>query len=165
VNETSDSVSSAAGKTLARERNERCSKQRGGQGVGNRKKRAIQRAARRARRQQEKETRDAASGVAGKASARERNERFSEWCSRQDVGERKQRAMQRTARRAGHQPVEGWMTKHALTQSSKGNHLPFAQASPGEHYVLNEPAVTADTHNQQTTSERNKRKISARERN
>jgi hypothetical protein len=53
---------------LTGERNKRHSERRGGQGVGRRTKRAMQRAARRVRCQQEKERSDAASGVAGVAS-------------------------------------------------------------------------------------------------
>jgi hypothetical protein len=117
--ETSDSASGAAGKASARERNERCRERRGGEDIGMRKKRTVQRAARRGaqdvgkrrkraiqraarplRHQQEKETSDATSGAAGKTSARERNERFSERRSRWGVGGRKKRAMQRAAPRA-----------------------------------------------------------------
>jgi hypothetical protein len=49
-----------------------------GQGVGEIKTRAIQRAAWRARRRRAKETRDAVSGVVCRSSARESNERFTD---------------------------------------------------------------------------------------
>jgi hypothetical protein len=76
--ETSDEASGVAGKTSATERNERYSERRGGQVVGKRKKRVIQRASRRASRRQKKETSDSASGTAGKPSARVTNERCCE---------------------------------------------------------------------------------------
>jgi hypothetical protein len=100
----------AAGIASAREKNERFRERRcgdvGGHVLGNRKKRAIPRAAlrgwRRALRPQEKETSDSSSGAAGMAAgmscATERNERFWERRCGDDgghiVGKRKKRAIQ-----------------------------------------------------------------------
>jgi hypothetical protein len=71
--ETRDAASGTAGKMSARETNERRSERRGGQDVGEKRKRALQQAARASCRQ-DKETSNAGSGTAGKTSARERNE-------------------------------------------------------------------------------------------
>jgi hypothetical protein len=87
------------GKASARERNERFSDRRSVQGVGKRKKRAIQRAAQQARRLQDTETSDSASGAAGNSSARIRNEWFSEGRSGQNFDECKKRAMQQASPR------------------------------------------------------------------
>jgi hypothetical protein len=84
-----DTASGVVGKVLARERNERFGERHARQGVGKRMKRAIQWVAGRAGRRQEKEMSDAASSAAGKTSARERNERFSERHDGQAVGKRK----------------------------------------------------------------------------
>jgi hypothetical protein len=59
-------------------RKRRFSMRHSGHVLSGRNKRTIQRAAWQTTRRQEKQTIDAASGAAGKASARERNERFSE---------------------------------------------------------------------------------------
>jgi hypothetical protein len=98
----------AAAMSSARERNERFSERRGGQDVAKRKKQAMQRAAQRACRRQEKETSDSVSGTAGKTlprernkhvasgaagktstATRERNARFSQRRTGQDVNNRK----------------------------------------------------------------------------
>jgi hypothetical protein len=98
--EPRDLSSGVSGKSSAIERNERCSGQRSGQDISERKKREMKRAARRVRRRQEKERSDAARGTAGVASAGERNERCSDRYGRQGVGKRKKAAIQPAARRA-----------------------------------------------------------------
>jgi hypothetical protein len=76
--ETSNTASGAAGKTSTRERNKQYSERHGRQGVGKRKKRAIQQTARRARHLGRKETSDAGSGEAGKTATRASNKRCNE---------------------------------------------------------------------------------------
>jgi hypothetical protein len=104
---------------LTGDKNKRYSERRGERGVGRRKKRAMQRAARqawrrrekeramqraarRARRPQEKETSDSTSGGAGKRLTGERNKRYSERRRGQGVVKRNKRAIQLKARRARH---------------------------------------------------------------
>jgi hypothetical protein len=70
VNETYDAASGAAGKTSMSEGNKRSSVPSGGQDVGKRKKRAMR-----------------VSAAAGKSSARERSEQYSEQRRRQDLNE------------------------------------------------------------------------------